>query len=417
MMEAGFFLVILFSRPLLTKCKKNYGDSFARFHRRSQNVKKVSKQSGFSPQSKHLKLIKLVTGHSKTVSFDIFNASESKMHCLSEIEVARAVALLEDGRSMRYVANQLHSTPSVICRAWHRYQETGTYSRRIGQGRKRKTTPRDDRYIVISCLRRRTATARELQNLLRNATDVTISDQTVRRRLKEVNMTSRRPVRAPRLSRNHKVSRLNFAREHLQWQLRHWRSVLFTDESRFCLTRCDGRVRVYRRPGERYTAACIQEVDRFGAGSVMVWGGISIDGRTDLVVVPQRLNAQIYVETILQEHVMPFADNFGHGFILQQDNCRVHTANLTTNFLREQEIQVMGWPAMSPDLNAIEHVWDLLDRRIRKRPAAPQTLRGLAEALVEEWRNLPQDMLRRLIRSMPRRCQAVIAANGGHTRY
>jgi hypothetical protein len=62
----------------------------------------------------------------------------------------------------------------------------------------------------------------------------------------------------------------------------------------------------------------------------MVCGGISIDGRTELVVVPQRLNAQIYVETILHEHVVPFANNFGDDFILQQDNCRVHTAKCNT---------------------------------------------------------------------------------------
>jgi hypothetical protein len=73
-------------------------------------------------------------------------------------------------------------------------------------------------------------------------------------------------------------------------------------------------------------------------------------------VIPQRLNAQIYVETILHEHVVPFANNFGDDFILQQDNCRVHTANLTLNFLQDQEIQMMEWPAMSPHLNPIEHV-------------------------------------------------------------
>jgi hypothetical protein len=81
------------------------------------------------------------------------------------------------------------------------------------------------------------------------------------------------------------------------------------------LVAMDMYVRVYRRPGERYTAATIQEVDRYGGRSIMVWGGISKDGRTELVMVPQRLNAQIYVETILQEHVVPFANNFGDDFI------------------------------------------------------------------------------------------------------
>jgi hypothetical protein len=91
---------------------------------------------------------------------------------------------------------------------------------------------------------------------------VDISDQTVRRsRLGEANLTPRRPVRALRLQWDQKVAGLRFAREHIRWQLRHWRSVLFPDELRFCFTRCDGRVRVYRRPGERYTATTMQEVD------------------------------------------------------------------------------------------------------------------------------------------------------------
>jgi transposase len=147
------------------------------------------------------------------------------MRSLSEVEVARAVALLEDGRSMRFVANILNTSPSVICRLWHRYQITGSYSRRAGQGLKGKTSHQNDRYSVTCSPRRRTATARQLQNLLRNVTGVDISDQTVRSRLREANLTPHRPERALRLQRDHKVARLRFAREHIRWQLRHWRSV------------------------------------------------------------------------------------------------------------------------------------------------------------------------------------------------
>ena len=57
--------------------------------------------------------------------------------------------------------------------------------------------------------------------------------------------------------------------------IRQWRRVLFTDESRFTLYRADGRRRVYRRRGERFADACVVERDRFGGGSVMVWGGIA----------------------------------------------------------------------------------------------------------------------------------------------
>jgi peptidoglycan/xylan/chitin deacetylase (PgdA/CDA1 family) len=160
---------------------------------------------------------------------------------------------------------------------------------------------------------------------------------------------------------------MRFALDHRDWQLRHWTPVLFTNEPRFRLTRCDcdgrvlGRVRVYRRPGERYTAATIQEVDRFGGGSVMVWAGISIDNRTDLVVVPGRLNAMDYIENILEDHVVPAAYGVGQNFILMHDNAKPHTAGVTRNFLQESGILVMEWPALSPDLSPIEYMWNELD--------------------------------------------------------
>ena len=92
--------------------------------------------------------------------------------------------------------------------------------------------------------------------------------------------------------------------------------------------------------------------------------------------------------------------------------CRVIRAHLEQN-----NVDVLPWPAVSPDLAPIEHVWDELDRRLRKRPVQPRNLHELAQALQEEWTNMPQIKIQRIISSMRRRCQAVIAAQGGHTRY
>jgi hypothetical protein len=82
---------------------------------------------------------------------------------------------------------------------------------RAGQGRNRKTTQNQDRFLVLSSLRKRTATARDLLDDLRRAHGIEISDQTVRNRLKEANLKPRRPVRAPRLTQHHKAARMRFA--------------------------------------------------------------------------------------------------------------------------------------------------------------------------------------------------------------
>ena len=154
-------------------------------------------------------------------SLILLNSLPVKMRDLSEIEVARIVALIENGVKIRQVARNFNRSPSVIKRVYDHYMATGEYKRSAGQGRKRKTTRIADRYLVLSALRRRISTAKDLQNALRAAHQVTISDQTVRNRLREADLKPRRPVRKPVLTGAHKTNRLNFARDHLQWQLRH----------------------------------------------------------------------------------------------------------------------------------------------------------------------------------------------------
>ena len=71
-------------------------------------------------------------------------------------------------------------------------------------------------------------------------------------------------------------------------------------------------------------------------------------------------------------------------------------------------VSVLTWTAKSPDLNSIEHIWDLLDRRVRARAIPPINVQDLAGALVEEWGNISQQELANLVQSMRRRCSAVL---------
>uniref|UniRef100_A0AAZ3QJE3 Transposase Tc1-like domain-containing protein n=1 Tax=Oncorhynchus tshawytscha TaxID=74940 RepID=A0AAZ3QJE3_ONCTS len=115
-----------------------------------------------------------------------------------------------------------------------------------------------------------------------------------------------RPVVRQVLTRHHRQQHRLWAQTHSRRTRQDWQKVLFTDVLRVCLTRGDDRIRVYRRRNERYTENCTLERDRFGgAGSVMVWGGVSQHHRTELVIAGN-LNAVRYREDILLPYVVPF---------------------------------------------------------------------------------------------------------------
>jgi hypothetical protein len=92
--------------------------------------------------------------------------------------------------------------------------------------------------------------------------------------------------------------------------------VFFTDECRFCLHHIDGRVRVWRSPGERYLNGTLKEKVPFAGESIMVWDGIILNGRTELVVNREgSMTARRFIYDVLEPHVIQFAENMGPEFI------------------------------------------------------------------------------------------------------
>ena len=118
-----------------------------------------------------------------------------------------------------------------------------------------------------------------------------------------------------------------------------WNQVVFTDESRFNLKYADERLRVWRRDGERMDPANVIQHDRFGGGSVMIWGGISHRAKTDLVTVHGNLNAMRYCNKIVQPALLPFLRP-GHATIFQKDNAWCHCARHTMIFLQANNLCV-----------------------------------------------------------------------------
>ncbi|GFU49293.1 transposable element Tcb2 transposase [Trichonephila clavipes] len=143
-----------------------------------------------------------------------------------------------------------------------------------------------------------------------------------------------------------------------------------------------------------------------------------LNGRTGLHIFDRGfVIGDRYCEEVLLPHVRLFRSVIGPDFIFMDDNARPHLALAVEELLESEDITRMDWPAYSPDLNPIEHVWDALGRRIAERLHNPENAQQLKQLLIEEWVLLPQDMLHQLVLNMRRRCEATIAVRGGHIPY
>ncbi|GFV50021.1 transposable element Tc3 transposase [Trichonephila clavipes] len=298
----------------------------------------------------------------------------------------RIIGKLEEGRSVTSVAAEFGIAHSIISRLWRQFQTTGTAIRGFSSGRSRGTTPADDRYIVLQARRNKRQTAgeqntggRQRENTGDWMTDIAFY-------------------------RGQKTAR--------------WWSVCTTPyESRFSLSSDSHRILIWRERGRRNHPSNIIERDRYGGRGVLVWGGIMLGSRTDLHIFDAgSVNGTRYCNEILLPYVRLFRGAMGLQFLFMDNNAPCQRTVAAEQPLESEDIKGMDWPARSPDLNPIEHVWDFLGRCLAARTLPPVTIRELRLALQDEWAAMPQQ-IDTLILSMGRRCETCLAVRGDHIPY
>ncbi|GFV13448.1 transposable element Tcb2 transposase [Trichonephila clavipes] len=330
----------------------------------------------------------------------------------------RIIGKLEEGRSVTSVAAEFVIAHSIVSRLWRQFQTTGIAIRGFSSGRPRGTTPADDRYIVLQARRNRRQTAGEIARHTTQATGRPIARFTVARTLHGGGLFARRPVRCVPLTPAHRRRRSLWCREHRNWRDNEWGRVLFTDESRFSLSSDSHRILIWRERRSRNHPSNIIERDRYGGRGVLVWGGIMLGSRTDLHIFDAgSVNGTRYCNEILLPYVRLFRGAMGLQFLFMDDNAPCHRTVASEQLLESEDIERMDWPARSPDLNPIEHVWDFLGRRLAARTLPPVTIRELQLVLQDEWAAMPQQLIDTLILSMRRHCETCLAVRGDHIPY
>ncbi|GFV96064.1 transposable element Tcb1 transposase [Trichonephila clavipes] len=152
-----------------------------------------------------------------------------------------------------------------------------------------------------------------------------------------------------------------------------WNEVVFTDESRICLQHHDGRIRVWRYRGERM----LNNRHTGPASGVMVWGDIGYySSSTHWRYFKQ---PALHLRGVRATVVLPYNQSLATA-IFQQDNARPHVARIVQRFFVNHQIELLPWPARSPDLSLIENMWSMVAQRLTQiiPPAAtPDQLRQI----------------------------------------
>ncbi|GFS88137.1 transposable element Tcb2 transposase [Trichonephila clavipes] len=305
----------------------------------------------------------------------------------------RIIGKLEEGRSVTSVAAEFGIAHSIVSRLWRQFQTTGTAIRGFSSGRPRGTTPADDRRLD------------DRYRVLPWPED-------------GGGLFARRPVWCVPLTPAHQRRRSLWCREHRNWRDNEWGRVLFTDESRFSLSSDSHRILIWRERGSRNHPSNIIERDRYGGRGVLVWGGIMLGSRTDLHIIDAgSVNGTRYCNEILLPYVRLFRGAMGLQFLFMGDTAPCHRTVGAEQLLESEDIERMDWPARSPDLIPIQHVFDFLGRRLAARTLPPVTIRELRLALQDEWAAMPQQLIDTLILSMGRRCETCLAVRGDHIPY